>query len=189
MPFDHFNFIAGVYNRSGQFNVTEKLSELLSLSPNTILLDVGGGTGRVAAALRCMVRDVFVADTSLGMLRYAVDKRFSTVCAQAESLPLPSACVDRVIMVDALHHVLDQKQTICELWRVLIPDGRIVIVEPDIRQFMVKLIALGEKILLMRSHFLSGEEISALFSNLDAKIHVFVDENNILLVAEKARKM
>ena len=189
MPFDHFNLIAGIYDRSGQIHISELLFGLLSLSPNNLLLDAGGGTGRVAVALRGMVKDVFVADTSRGMLRRAAGKGLATVCAQAESLPFPSACLDRVIMVDALHHVLDQRQTIRELWRVLIPDGRIVIVEPDIRQFVVKLIALGEKTLLMRSHFLSGEEITSLFTDLDAKVRVVYNEYKVFLVAEKARRM
>ena len=58
-------------------------------------------------------------------------------------------------MVDALHHVIHQGQTAREMYRVLKPGGRIVIEEPDIRKFGVKLIAVAEKLLLMRSHFLS----------------------------------
>jgi demethylmenaquinone methyltransferase/2-methoxy-6-polyprenyl-1,4-benzoquinol methylase len=46
---------------------------------------------------------------------------------------------------------------------VLKPGGRIVIEEPDIRTFAVKLIALGETILLMGSHFLTPDQIAALF--------------------------
>ena len=47
-------------------------------------------------------------------------------------------------MVDALHHVADQEATIRELWRLLKPGGRIIIEEPDIRRFEVKLLALIE---------------------------------------------
>jgi len=189
MPIDHFNLLAGFYDQVGQYSATEPLLGLLSLSPSSLLLDAGGGTGRIAAALRGMVSDVYVADSSRGMLRRAVRKGLSTVCAPAECLPFLSESFDRVIMVDALHHVLDQKQTIRELWRVLIPGGRIVIVEPDIRHFTVKLIAAGEKMLLMSSHFLSNEEINSLFSGFDAKIHVDYAGHNVFLVAEKVRRM
>jgi demethylmenaquinone methyltransferase/2-methoxy-6-polyprenyl-1,4-benzoquinol methylase len=41
--------------------------------------------------------------------------------------------------------------------------GLLVIEEPDIRTFGVKLIALAEKLLLMRSHFLAPDEIMKLF--------------------------
>ena len=46
---------------------------------------------------------------------------------------------------------------------VLKPGGLLVIEEPDIRTFGVKLIALAEKLLLMRSHFLAPDEITKLF--------------------------
>ena len=173
MPFDHFDLIAGIYDRSGQFQVSEMLSGLLGLSPNCLLLDAGGGTGRVAAALRSLVGNVIVADPSRGMLRRASARGLATVCAPAELLPFPSGSFDRVIMVDALHHVFDQGQAARELFRLLAPGGRMVIVEPDIRKFIVKVVAAGEKVLLMRSHFLNGEKIVALLNASDAKTGVY----------------
>ena len=185
MPFDHFDLIAGLYDRSGQFQVSETLSGLLSLAPNCLLLDAGGGTGRVAGALRSLVGNVIVADLSRGMLRRASAKGLATVCAPAELLPFPSDSFDRIIMVDALHHVIDQRQTARELFRVLAPGGRIAIVEPDIRKAIVKVIAIGEKILLMRSHFLTGEQITVLFTHPYAKTAVYYDGFNVIFIAER----
>jgi demethylmenaquinone methyltransferase/2-methoxy-6-polyprenyl-1,4-benzoquinol methylase len=71
-------------------------------------------------------------------------------------------------MVDAFHHVGDQRQTVRELARVLAPGGRLVIQEPDIHHWAIKLVALGEKLLLMRSRFYSGEAIQAMFAAADA---------------------
>jgi ubiquinone/menaquinone biosynthesis C-methylase UbiE len=189
MPFDHFNLIAGIYDRSGEYQVSKTLSGLLSLSPNCLLLDAGGGTGRVSAALRRMVGDVIVADLSLGMLRRASAKGLASVYAPAELLPFSSCSFDRIIMVDALHHVIDQHQTAQELFRLLSPGGRIVIVEPDIRRPFVKMIAIGEKVLLMRSHFLTGEKIAALFPDSDAMTGLYYEELNVICVIEKVRRM
>jgi len=189
MPFDHFNLIAGLYDRVGQFRVSEPLLGLLALTPNSLLLDAGGGTGRVAAALRRMVREVFVADLSHGMLRRAAGKGLSTVCTPVESLPFPSGSLDRIIMMDALHHVLDQRQTASELWRVLAPGGRIVIIEPDIRKFIVKLLAIGEKALLMRSHFLAAGDIGSLFTDPNGKINVNYNDFNVFFVVEKVKRL
>ncbi len=185
MPFDHFDLIAGLYNRTAEFSAPAPLLDLLALPPNGLLLDAGGGTGRVADALRGLVREVVVADLSRGMLRHAADKGLATTCASAEHLPFASGTFDRIIMVDALHHVFDQRQTVTELWRVLAPGGRIVIIEPDIHRFAIKLVAVGEKILLMRSHFLSGEKIAALFANQNSPARVISDEFNVWVCAEK----
>ena len=68
-------------------------------------------------------------------------------------------------MVDALHHVIHHADSAREMFRVLKPGGILVIEEPDIRTFGVKLIALAEKLLLMRSHFLAPDQIMKLFSS------------------------
>jgi ubiquinone/menaquinone biosynthesis C-methylase UbiE len=185
MPFDHFGLIAGFYDRVGKFNASEAMLGLLSLTPETLLLDVGGGTGRVAAALRGKAKNVIVTDISRGMLRLSADKDLASVCAPGEALPFSSQSIDRVIMIDALHHVLDQRQTARELWRVLAPNGRILIVEPNIHKISVKGIAIGEKLLLMRSHFLNGEQICSLFKAKDGKIEVLYEDHNVFICAVK----
>jgi ubiquinone/menaquinone biosynthesis C-methylase UbiE len=187
VPFNHFNLIAGFYDRAAQFTVTEQLLRLLALSPKNILFDAAGGTGRVAAALRGMVSKVVVADLSRGMLRRAANKGLASVCTPLECLPFSSGTFDRIIMIDALHHVLDQSLTAYELWRVLTPGGRILIVEPDIHQFVVKLMALGEKALLMRSHFLPYEKITAFFENNNARVSVVHREYDVIVLVEKVR--
>jgi ubiquinone/menaquinone biosynthesis C-methylase UbiE len=142
---------------------------------------------RVAAALVGAGRKLIVVDSAQAMLRHAVHRNLFSIYAPLENLPLSSGLVDRVIMMDAFHHVLDQKKTASELLRVLGPGGRIVIVEPDIRHFRMKLLAVGEKLLLMRSHFLSGERIAGLFENRNVLVGVRYDEYNVIVSIEKVR--
>jgi ubiquinone/menaquinone biosynthesis C-methylase UbiE len=187
MPFNHFDVIASLYNRTAQFSVTAPLLDLLDLPPNGLLLDIGGGTGRVAEALRNMVHETVVVDPSRGMLLHAANKGLVTTCAPAEHLPFASSTFDRIIMVDTLHHVFNQRQTVTDLWRVLAPAGRIIVIEPDIHRFTVKLIAIGEKMLLMRSHFLPAVEIAALFVSHNTHVQVIANDLNIWICAEKVR--
>jgi ubiquinone/menaquinone biosynthesis C-methylase UbiE len=164
MPFDHFGFIAPLYNRQSVYPSLDTMLEVADLPTEGRLLDIGGGTGRVASALRDYAKQVIVADPSLGMLRFAASKHgLQTAAAFSEYLPFPDDFFQRVIMVDALHHVVNQTGTALELMRVLEPGGRIVIEEPDIRTVGAKVVALVEKLLLMRSHFLSGNQIAYLF--------------------------
>lgn len=189
MPYDHFQLIAGIYYRISNFIPSTAFLQKLDLKPNCLLLDVGGGTGRVAIAIRKMVREVIVVDISLGMLHYAASKGVITTCSPGELLPFPSETFDRILMVDTLHHVFAQRKVIIELWRVLIPSGKIIIVEPNIHKFAVKLIAFGEKMLLMRSHFLDEREIIALMNGNFDKLVAILEGLNIWICAEKVRKV
>ena len=51
-----------------------------------------------------------------------------------------------------------------------------VIEEPDIRHFAVKLVALAEKLLLMRSHFLTIEQIKNMVLDHNVTVSIEHDE-------------
>ena len=184
--FNHFDLLAPLYERySKPFDPT-RICKIAGLPISGRLLDAGGGTGRVSHALRSWVKDIVIADSSLGMLTQAAKKSgLITVCSNTEELPFTNESFERVIMVDALHHVYDYKATIKELWRVLMPGGRIVIEEPDIDNWSVKMMAIIEKLVLMHSHFVSPVLISRLFQNPDANVHIEREGITSWIVAEK----
>ncbi len=180
----HFNFLAPFYDRAIPFTRLQQTLKVLDLPHAGTLLDAGGGTGRVAEALRPHVGTVIVADVSWGMLSQARQKDLVAVSAESERLPFADGTFDRVLMVDALHHVVHQGETVRELFRALKPGGRLVIEEPDLRTFAVKLIAVAEKLALMRSHFLSPPQIASLLPSA-AKIKIESEENTAWVIAEK----
>lgn len=184
MSFDHFGLIAPLFSRA-QYSSLETMIEQAELPTPGRILDAGGGTGRVANAIREYAGEVVIADPSLGMLREADRTQLRLACSNSEALPFPSETFERVIMVDALHHVINHGVTAREMYRVLKPGGRIVIEEPDIRTFFVKMIAVAEKLLFMRSHFLSPKKIVDLFSFDSVTSSVHAAENNAWVVIEK----
>lgn len=168
---EHFDLLAPLYDRAMRLLDPQMLIDLAGLPVTGMILDVGGGTGRVAQALKGLAAERVVADLSLGMLRQAQAKDgLHTVCAFSEKLPFPADVFERVIMVDAMHHVCNQAETAREMWRVVKPGGRIVIEEPDIRSPVVWVVAIVEKLALMRSHFISPQRIEALFPYSSARV-------------------
>ena len=158
MP-DHFDLIASVYDRLMGPPDINHLRNVLKLPINGWLLDGGGGTGRVSSRLNNLVGNIVVNDLSLKMLNKARLKNANPVRAAVERLPFADGCFDRVLVVDALHHFCSQQEAIGDLIRVLKPGGRLVIEEPDLNHSGVKILALIEKLALMRSQFHTPQQI------------------------------
>ena len=163
---DHFGLLAPFYERVIPAPDVSRLAELLNLPASGRLLDAGGGTGRVSSQLRPFVDDLVVTDVSHGMLAQAqVKGDLELSLAHAETLPFADEAFDRVLVVDALHHFCDQRLAIADLLRVLKNGGTLVIEEPDLNTFRVKLVAVAEKIALMRSHFYYPAQIKAMIES------------------------
>ncbi len=183
---DHFGLLAPSYEKFIRPAYPQRLAELLALPQGGSLLDIGGGTGRIAQFLAPQAGLCVVADVSQAMLRFAGRKAsMRALGAASEGLPFSSDAFDRIIMVDALHHVESAPQTVRELWRALKPGGRLVIQEPDIRTFAVKVIAVFEKLALMRSHIYSGEAIRAMFDGQVKAAQVLHEDHTVWVVVDK----
>lgn len=176
----HFDIIAPFYDRVIHKLDLKRLIKLLKLPARGLMLDAGGGTGRVSSRLRTMIDELVICDLSLPMLKQAKLKgRLWTAQSHIEQLPFSDESFERIVVVDALHHFCNQRQSIHELLRVLKTGGRLVIEEPDIDKFIIKWVALAEKLFLMRSHFFSSDEIVAIIN--EQGLNAYVDKNDRFL--------
>jgi demethylmenaquinone methyltransferase/2-methoxy-6-polyprenyl-1,4-benzoquinol methylase len=161
----HFDVLAPVFDWTGGHRNPEALRRVLGLPSRGRLLDVGGGTGRVAQALVGHVENLVVADLSRPMLRRAARKAgLSAVLAFAGALPFPPGTFTRVLVVDAFHHFADQEGALKDLFRVVEAGGRLVIEEPDARRAAVKAVGRLERLLGMTSRMRPPEAIAAMAS-------------------------
>jgi ubiquinone/menaquinone biosynthesis C-methylase UbiE len=108
----------------------------LPANPDAPVLEVGVGTGVVAAALRRRGRRVVGVDIAIEMLRVA-SRRVPGVVARYDGwrLPFASGALDAGYLVWVIHLVEDQRALLREVARVLRPGGRLIVAtinrEPD----------------------------------------------------------
>jgi len=163
----------------------DRLRSLLELPVAGKLLDVGGGTGRVTQALRGLVDETVVLDESAAMLEQARLKGLTVMRGKAEQLPFADGTFARILVVDAFHHLQDQRQAAVELLRVLAPGGRIVVEEPNVEQLAVRLLALAEKLALMRSHFHPPVRVQQIFEAAGGSVRLVRDDRTFWAVVTK----
>ena len=158
-----FDLAAPAWDRlMGGWGVRHVLEALaLDEEPAGLMLDLGGGTGRLADRLERSARTYLVADLSLPMARRARAKGHRALHARAEALPLASGSCARVLVLDALHHIGDREGALGECARVLCPGGRLVLFEPDPEHWFGRLVRAGERLARMGSVFASGDELLA----------------------------
>ena len=110
----------------------------LDRQPADLLVDVGCGTGFLAAGLAPLARHVIGIDDSAGMLAVAQDKMRALSLPNVElrpgsvdTLPLATGEADATFANMVLHHAPDPQRMVQEMARVTRPGGRVVITDLD----------------------------------------------------------
>jgi demethylmenaquinone methyltransferase/2-methoxy-6-polyprenyl-1,4-benzoquinol methylase len=129
----YYDFVEGWGSfRTGNWYRRSAL-ERHGLRPGQRLLDVACGTGLVATEAKKILgtaENITCLDPSEGMLAVARKKlaaRF--VCAWAEQIPLPDDSFEFLTMGYALRHVVNLEEAFREYRRVLVPGGKLLILE------------------------------------------------------------
>jgi ArsR family transcriptional regulator len=109
---------------------------LLRLLPPMVIADLGAGEGTFSLLLSERATNVIAVDSSAKMIEVGreqalrhgvqnVDYRLGDM----ESLPIEDRAVDLVFFSQSLHHALHPQRAIEEAHRILVPGGRIVILD------------------------------------------------------------
>ncbi|GAB7013643.1 hypothetical protein JCM18549_19140 [Halolamina salina] len=151
-----FDRVARLYDVAMPPSRTDWATEAFAFAERPVerVLDLAGGTGRVAAAL-APEYDPVVADVSAGMLDRARGRGLPAVRADAGRLPLRGDAVDAAVVVDAYHHLPDREAAVREASRVVAPGGVVVIRDFDPTTLPGRGIMLGEALFGMDSQFVA----------------------------------
>src|ERR1035438_7353729 len=135
------SFFDSVAGRLGRDYVPGKswksLAEtLLRLMPPMVIADLGAGEGAFALLLAQRAKKVIAVDTSAKMIEVGRDQALrhgvenvEFRLGDMEEIPIADAEADLVFFSQSLHHALHPERAIEEAFRILVPGGRIVVLD------------------------------------------------------------
>ena len=109
----------------------------LKLASNSVVADIGAGTGYFSARLAHMTPGgrVYAVDLEPDMVKYLVERakrdglrNLVAVQAKPDSPALPDK-VDRILLVDTYHHISERVTYFKRLRDTLKPDGQVAIID------------------------------------------------------------
>lgn len=136
--FAALHYLAGI-SRFWNSSDNHFVLELAAPDPEDHLLDIGAGMGpAVIPALRCVPKGMVTAVEPSAVMRSILRlrgltnrgrSRLAVHNGTAEELPVPSESIDTSWSVNALHHWADLERGAAEVFRVLRPGGKVILVD------------------------------------------------------------
>jgi len=130
--------------RSSFYNarVIDALADHARVTPTSTVVDVGTGTGFVAAGLAGRCGAVIGVDNSPAMLAVAADNlralavdNVTLAAGDVDALGLPDDSVDVAVANMVLHHAPDPAAMLTEMARVVRPGGTIAITDEIVHHY------------------------------------------------------
>jgi len=129
---------------------TAKVAPLLRDADRVLDAGCGPGTFLPAVSPLCGelvgvdVSSAFVMESHSTVARFGL-RNTTIVQGKTEALPFPASSFDVVLVVDVLHHLYRLEESVTELKRVLKPDGRMLVFEPNILNPLLSLMSILDR--------------------------------------------
>jgi len=119
--------------RLAERSITFALASLWARLPEERLVGLGYAVPYLERFRADTERTFAFMPAGQGAVNWPSGELSATALVFEEELPLPDASIDRVLLVHSLEFAENPRETLKELWRVLAPGGRLVIVVPNRR--------------------------------------------------------
>jgi len=77
------------------------------------------------------VRVIAFMPAEQGVVNWPTSGASASALVETTALPLPDSCIDRVLVVHALEVSEQARELLTEIWRILTPGGRMILVAPN----------------------------------------------------------
>ena len=127
------SFYSTTLGRFAERSITMALSSIWAVVPNERLVGLGYTLPWLERFGTDAERVFAFMPATQGAVVWPATGPTATALVFDEELPLVDSSIDRMLLVHSLEHVENPRETLNEIWRVLSPAGRVVIVVPNRR--------------------------------------------------------
>jgi SAM-dependent methyltransferase len=127
------SFYASLLGRLAERSIAMALASLWAPLANERLVGLGYALPWLERFGADAERVFAFMPASQGAVNWPPTGPSSTVLVFDEDLPLVDSSIDRIVLVHSLEHTENPRETLMEIWRVLAPGGRLLIVVPNRR--------------------------------------------------------
>lgn len=127
------SFYASRLGHLAERSIVTALMPIWSKLPQERLVGIGYAPPYLDHLINDTERTFAFMPAGQGAIAWPSADKCTTALVFDEELPLPDSSVDRILLIHALEHSENPSETLKEMWRVLAPNGRLVIVVPNRR--------------------------------------------------------
>lgn len=120
--------------RPGGLEITAKSASLAGVKAGSSVLDIGCGLGETLFYLKEIGAKPIGIDSNNAFVIHLKGINLEAICANATSLPFASEAFDFVILECVFSLIEEKEQAIAEIFRVLKPQGRLIVNDLYIRE-------------------------------------------------------
>lgn len=127
------SFYASTLGHLAERSITAALSPIWTAQPGERLVGMGYALPWLERFGSDAERVFAFMPATQGAVNWPASNRSATALVFEEELPLFDSSIDRVLLVHALEHAENPRETLMEIWRILAPGGRLIVVAPNRR--------------------------------------------------------
>lgn len=163
------------------------LQRLLGDKRFGVVADIGGGFGRLADFLSRYSQNIFLIEPAAFQRKLGQSFISNQIMLQegnSERTGLQTKSCDLVVMIRVMHHILDPEASVSELWRILKPNGLLVLEFANSHNFKARIRNFFRPIPLTPVDMNTSPEYIPFFNHHPATIKKILRDEGFIVLNE-----